>query len=249
MALRTLPPHPLVAAGGDHGRGEVAVEGGVPLGGQLRVEGGQVVVPRQGPAPGAVGAAAVVAGAGGDDGLIGVPTGAQPPHLPVAVGRHLLGGVWPVEGGVPLPGDVRAEGGQVVFPGDDLLAGTHGTAGAAVGPGGYPGLPLVALFTHPPHPALGAGEHVPGGEGPVFLRVPLFGHPGKGGGQVVHPRQHRAVGAHGTAGAAVGPGGYPGLPLVALFTLPPDFAIAAIGNLLRRQGKIARGVPLFLEPV
>ena len=47
------------------------------------------------------------------------------------------------------------------------------------------------------------------------------------------------------AGSAAGPGMYRCLPGVSVLTPPPDFALAAAGNLTWAQGKIALDVPLL----
>lgn len=52
------------------------------------------------------------------------------------------------------------------------------------------------------------------------------------------------AGAHGAAGVVAGSGGDGGLPPVALFTGPPDFLLAAVGQVGGGEGPVAPLVPL-----
>lgn len=172
VAQAALPPDLFPAAHGHILGRQAAVEGGVPLGGDGRGPGAQVVEARQDLPPGAVGAAAAVSGPGGHQGLIGVARRALPPDLAVGVGGDLLGRQALVSLRVPLGGDLREPAGQVVLPGQDLPAGAHGAA-AAVGPAVDLGLPAVAFLTDPPHLFPAAGGEVPGRPQAVAWGVPL----------------------------------------------------------------------------
>lgn len=90
VALRALPPDPAVATRHHHPRGEIAVERGVPLGGDLRLDRHQVVEARQDFPVGAVRTACAARCAGSDDRRIAVSFFAPPPDLAVAGGRDLL---------------------------------------------------------------------------------------------------------------------------------------------------------------
>ena len=75
---------------------------------------------------------------------------------------------------MPLGGQLRAQGCQVVFPFRQLTVGADRTA-AAVYPCLYLRLPLMALLAAPPHLPVAAGEHLARGERSVSGRVPLGG--------------------------------------------------------------------------
>ena len=102
MAVGAKPPHKLVAAGKDVGRGECAVFGWVPLAGELGVSGGEVCFAGDGAAACAIGTACAAAATGVDGGLPVVAVGAGPPYAVLAAAGD---GLW-CEGeiflGVPL---------------------------------------------------------------------------------------------------------------------------------------------------
>ena len=153
VPLAALPPDLAVGPGRDHGRRQRAVEGGVPLGRDLRDPGRQVVKPGQDLRSRAVGAAAALTRPAGNPTLVLVTEGTDPPDLSVGIGGDLLGGEAAVLGGVPLGGNLREGGGQVVFAGLYLPAGTVGALGSAQSPRGDGGLPAMSLFTQPPDSA------------------------------------------------------------------------------------------------
>ena len=169
--------------------------------------------------------------------------GADPPGLPVAVGGDGFRGHGPVVFPVPLLGQVGEEGGQVILPCRHLLAGAHRAARPIHRPGGDGSLPHVALGALPPDLPPAAGHHVPGGEAPVLLRVPLLGQVGEAGSQVVEPGADLPAGAVGAAGP-FRPGLDDGAPLVALGALPPHPAVAAAQDLVRGEVPVSGGVPL-----
>ena len=103
----------------------------------------------------------------------------------------------------------------------------------------------MPLFTSPPHFTSGARWKLLRGKAAVFGGMPLAGQIGVEGGQIRLPRKGNSPGANRAAGSTTCSGIHCCLPVMTFFTLPPDFAIAAIGNLLRSQWQIARGVPLF----
>ena len=172
VAQAALPPDLFPAAHGHILGRQAAVEGGVPLGGDGRGPGSQVVEPRQDLSPGAVGTAAAVSGPGGHQGRVVVARRAPPPDLAVGIGGDLLGRQALVSLRVPLGGDLREPAAQVVLPGQDLPPGAHGAA-AAVGPAVDLCLPGVAVGTAPPHSLPAAPGDVSGGTPAVVRRVPL----------------------------------------------------------------------------
>lgn len=110
--------------------GKAAVHGWVPLGCDLGIFCGEVVKAGEHFPVGAVWAAAVALGAGGNDGLIFVAFVAEPPDFAIAGGGDVVWGEGAVFGWVPFFGDGWILACEVIFAGDDLLAGTNWTAAA-----------------------------------------------------------------------------------------------------------------------
>ena len=123
MAASALPPDFLAAAGEHMVRGKAAIHGWVPLGCDLGIFCGEVVKAGEHSLIGAVRAAAITLGTGGDDGLVFVALRAEPPDFAIAGGRDVVWGECAVFGGVPFFGDGGVLTGEVVFAGDDLFAG------------------------------------------------------------------------------------------------------------------------------
>ena len=194
-------------------------------------------LPRAHRAPAVLGA-----GAGIDHRLPHMVFRAPPPDFLVAARRDHLGGEAAVEGRVPFRRHHGVPGGQVVEPRQDLAAGAVGAV-AALGPGTDGSPPAVPQPAPPPGHAVAVGGDLPGGEGPVSLRVPLPGQGGEEGGQVVLPRHHLLAGAHRAAGPTLGPGDNGRLPHVAFGALPPDLPPAAGHHVLGGEGPVLRGVP------
>ncbi len=183
------------------------------------------------------------AGAGIDDGFPGVVFRAAPPDLAAAAGRDLGGGQGAVQGGVPLGRDGRVERRQVVEARQDFPARTVGAAAVASRAVGYRRAVAVAPVTEPPDPAVGAFCHLVRRQVPVFVRVPLGRQLRKACRKVILPRLDatpRAVGA----ARPPDPGTDHGLVAVAPLAAPPDPLVAAVGDGLRGQGRVARRVPL-----
>lgn len=111
-------------------RGEAAVHGWVPLGCDLGIFCGEIVEAGEHSLIGAIWTAAVALGAGGNDGLVFVALGADPPDFAIAGWRDVVGGEGAVFGGVPFFGDGGVLAGEVVFARDDLFAGADWAAAA-----------------------------------------------------------------------------------------------------------------------
>lgn len=111
---------------------KAAVHGWVPLGCDLGIFCGEVVKAGEHSLIGAVRAAAITLGASGDDGLVFVALRAEPPDFAIAGGRDVVWGECAVFGGVPFFGDGGVLTGEVVFAGNDFLAGAD-WATAALG--------------------------------------------------------------------------------------------------------------------
>lgn len=243
MVFGTAPPDFPAAPGGDVGWGEVAVEGLVPLVGQGREAGRQIVEAGQDFPVGAVGTAAVVPGAVGNAGLVAVAFWTAPPDAAVGAFGDLLRGQRAVFHGVPLGRQGGTAGGQVILPGLDFPAGTDGTACPLLDPRDDAGLPAVPLGTAPPDFSVRAAGDLAGRAGAVLDRVPL------GRQERVLRRQRRllrqdlTIGAVGTARPPHSCADH-GLVCVALVTAPPGPLSAAAGDRLRGQRRVARRVPL-----
>ena len=158
-----------------------------------------------------------------------------PPHLTGSARWNLLRGKVPVFCWVPLDGKLRALGGKIIFRWVYFPVGAHWTATANharfdLCP------PLMAFFANPPHHPVASGNYLLRGKITVASGMPLAGQFWKERGQIVLTRLSYLTGADRTAGSAAGSGMYRRLPAVVFLTTPPDFSLAAIGNLLRSQG-------------
>ena len=315
VALRTDPPNFPVAPHCDHFRGQNSVQGRMPLTGQLRFPGSQIIESGQHPLPAAIGTAAATHGTGRHCRLIGVSQPAPPPDLPVGTGRDVIRFEESVPLLIPLGGNIRILTLKIVFSRDDLFSGTYRAPSPSRSSGGHGCLPLVALFAdppdppagsrrhrirgeasvpcgmpltgqlriagrqiifrcldfpvctyraaaagypgldlrppfmalpaHPPHLPVTAGKHLIRSQRSIFCGMPLTGQLGTAGGKIAPPRHRDFPRTHRAAGSAAGPGMYRCLPGVSVLTPPPDFALAAAGNLTWAQGKIALDVPLL----
>lgn len=125
-----LPPDFLAASGEHMIRCEATVHGWVPLGCDLGIFCSEVVKAGEHSLIGAVRAAAVALGAGGNDGLVFMPFVANPPDFAIAGGRDAVWSECAILSGVPFFGDGGVLAGEVVFSGDDLFAGTDWAAAA-----------------------------------------------------------------------------------------------------------------------
>ena len=138
------------------------------------------------------------------------------------------------------------EGGQIVFSGNDLPAGTSRTSCAVLAARQDGGLPFMPLLTPPPDLFVCAGCHRVGGQGTVLLWVPLACKLRVGGGQIVFPGDYDAVCTGGTA-RSVYAGPHLGVPLVAFCAAPPDFPLCAGGHARGRNPRIFSGMPLCCD--
>ena len=241
VTIFALPPNFAPAAREDLIRSEGRIFGWVPFGGYARIFCGEIVEAREHLGIGAVWAAAVALGAAGDGGLILVAFVADPPDFFVAGGGDLLWGEAAVFGWVPFFGDGRILAGEVVDARNDLFAGADWAA-AAVDSGGDGCAPFVAFVADPPDFAPGAGDDIGWGEVAVFGWVPLASELGIVGDEVVDAAQECAIAADRTAGA--GDAAFDlGAPLVAMFTLPPNEAMAAREHVGRGEIAVFGWVP------
>lgn len=243
MAQVTFPPHFAMGAGRHHLGRQGAVQRRMPLGGDLWLQRGQIVKPRQNLSSCTVWAAAAAHGAGTYRGLVVVSLLTTPPHLTVRTGRDLLGGQCFIFVWMPLGRNGRELAGQIIFTGNYLFSGTDGATAAAAGPGRYGGLPLMSLFTAPLHLSDGTRWNLLRGKASIFCWVPLGYKLRILGGKIVFRWVYFPVGAHRTATA-----NHAGFdlcpPLMAFFTNPPHHPVAAGEYLLRGKGAVFGGMPL-----
>ena len=231
------PPDLPVGVGGDLAGGQGSVLGGMPLGGQGREGAGQVIFPGEHLFAGAH-RAACPPNPGDHGGLPLVALGALPPHLPLGPGGDVAGAKGPVLLRVPLPGQLRVGGGQVILPRRQPAVGAH-RAARALDPGIDIGLPNMVPVAAPPNLPVAARQDLRRGQVPVFVGVPLGGQLGILGRQIGFPRPGLAPRAVGATAARARAGVNRGLPPVPLGAAPPDLPVAAVGDL--------RGVPVFLK--
>lgn len=235
VALLATPPHLSVGTGCDLLGGQCFIFARMPLGRNGWELAGQIIFTSNHLFPGADGATTAAAGPGRYGSLPFMSLFTAPPHLTDGARWNLLRGEAPVFCWVPLDGKLRELGGKIVFRRVYFPVGAHWTATA-----NHAGFdlcpPLMAFFANPPHHPVTAREHLPRGEGAVFAGVPLTSQIGVEGGQIRFPRKGNFPGADRTAGSVAGSGMYRRLPAVAFLTTPPDFALAAIGNLIGGQG-------------
>ena len=246
MAVRALPPHLFVAARGDHLRRQRAVEALVPLLGDQRLNGREIIEPRQHLSVGAVRAAVAALHALRDHGAVGVPLFASPPHTAVRARGDAARSKRTVFLLVPLRGNVGVQRREVVFAGQRLPAGADRTARAEGGPRKDCCTPRVAFWTAPPDFAPCAGDHLRRQKRHVFCRIPFFRDRWVLGcergflGQDILPRAVRTPAAlHARLD-----GGTVGMPFR---TAPPDELVAAGRDILRCQRRVLLDVPLCRE--
>lgn len=243
MAQVTFPPHFAMGAGRHHLGRQGAVQRRMPLGGDLWLQRGQIVKPRQNLSSCTVWAAAAAHGAGSYCGLVVVSFLTTPPHLSIGTGCDLLWGQCFIFVWMPLGRNGRELAGQIIFTGNYLFSGTDGATAAAAGPGRYGGLPLMSLFTAPPHLSDGTRWNLLRGKASIFCWVPLGYKLRVLGGKIVFRRVYFPVGADRTA-TANNAGFDLCPPLMAFFANPPHHPVTAGEHLLRGEGAVFGGMPL-----
>lgn len=191
-------------------------------------------------------AAALCAGAGIDDGLPLVTTGAAPPDFFAAAGEYVVRSKSTVLGWVPLFGDGGITRRQIVEAGEHFFIGAVGTAAVALGTAGNDGLILMAFVADPPDFLVAGGGDVVWGEGAVFGWVPLAGDVWILAGEVVFAGDDLFACADWAtaAAAAAGDGCLIG---VAFGTDPPDFAPTTGDNVGWGEGAVFGWMPLSGE--
>ena len=172
---------------------------------------------------------------------------ALPPDLLPAPRADHLGGKIPVQGLVPLSGDVWVHRGQIIKAGEHSPPRAVGTAASVHGPGRRRCLVGMALFAGPPHlPAAVGGDGV-GRCRAVACGMPLLGDIREHALQVVFSGDSDLARADRAARAVGGPGGHLRLPFMALLTDPPDLPVGPGGHIPRGQRAVFRWMPLLRQ--
>lgn len=172
-----------------------------------------------------------------------MPLLTTPPHLAVGAGRDLLRSQCFIFVWMPLGRNGRELAGQIIFTGNYLFPGADWATAAAAGPGRYGGLPLMSLFTAPPHLSDGTRWNLLRGKASIFCWVPLGYKLRVLGGKIVFRRVYFPVGADRTATAGHA-GFYLCPPLMVSFANPPHHPVATGEYLLRGKGAVFGGMPL-----
>ena len=170
-------------------------------------------------------AAPLFPGSGVNSRLPNMPLAALPPDLLPAPGGDHLGGKIPVQGLVPLSGDVWVHRGQIIKAVEHSPPRAVGTAAPVHGPGRRRRLVGRA----------------------VACGMPLLGDIREQALQVVFSRDDDLARADRAARAVGGPGGHLRLPFMALLTDPPDLPVGPGGHIPRSQGAVFRWMPLFRQ--
>ena len=246
MALRAVPPDFLATFGRDIPRGEVIILAGMPLVCNLGVAVSQAGLCCCPPAGAIRTAAGVRRGAVANHCLIVMALGAQPPDLLATIGRDLLRSEG-ILAGVPLVCYLGVQGSEAILCIHSLARAIRAAGGIVrVGAVGNLGLIVMALGAQPPDLAGGSCGNILGGEGAIFIRMPLVCYLRIAGGQAII-RMHPLARTIGAALELVGVGaaGNRSLIIMALGAQPPDFLATARGDVLGGEGVILAGVPFL----
>ena len=172
VAFGTDPPDFAPTAGDNVGWGEGAVFGWMPLGGELGIEAGEIVL---------AGLDELI-GANGTTGAVDtrfylcspfVAVVTLPPHESMAAGQDIGWGEGGIFGWVPLTSEIWIGCGEVVHAGQRQSSAAIWAACAAAGAGVDGGLPVVTVGTGPPDFTFAAVADAVGGEWRVARAVPL----------------------------------------------------------------------------
>ena len=172
VAFGTDPPDFAPTAGDNVGWGEGAVFGWMPLGGELRIEAGEIVL---------AGLDELI-GANGTTGAVDtrfylcspfVAVVTLPPHESMAAGQDIGWGEGGIFGWVPLTSEIWIGCGEVVHAGQRQSSAAIWAACATAGAGVDGGLPVVTVGTGPPDFTFAAVADAVGGEWRVARAGPL----------------------------------------------------------------------------
>ena len=172
VAFGTDPPDFAPTAGDNVGWGEGAVFGWMPLGGELGIEAGEIVLAGLDELIGANGTAGAV-----DTRFYLCPPFVAvvtlPPHESMAAGQDIGWGEGGIFGWVPLTSEIWIGCGEVVHAGQRQSSAAIWAACATAGAGVDGGLPVVTVGTGPPDFAFAAVADAVGSEWRVARAVPL----------------------------------------------------------------------------
>ena len=186
------------------------------------------------------------AGSRVDGSLPDVPQRTRPPDLFPAARRDHFGRERAVHRRVPLGGDTRLDGRQIIESGEYLFVRAVRTA-AAVDARGDDRLIAVSFLADPPRLAVARGCDLLCRQPPVFLRVPLRGKRRVLRRKIVEARQHLPSCADRAAAPAVRPRGDRGLPVMPVRTDPPDLFLCPRWNVSGRKLAVAPEIPLLRQ--
>ena len=172
VAFGADPPDFAPTAGDNVGWSEGAVFGWMPLGGELGIEAGEIVLA----------SLDELIGANGTTGAVDtrfylcppfVAVVTLPPHESMAAGQDIGWRERGIFGWVPLTSEIWIGCGEVVHAGQRQASAAIWAACAAAGAGVDGGLPVVTVGTGPPDFAFAAVADAVGGEWRVARAVPL----------------------------------------------------------------------------
>lgn len=215
------------------------------MGGNSRVEGGQVVEPCQHFFASANGAAAAV-DAAGDASLVVVAFLAAPPDFAPGAGNDVGWGELPVFGGVPFFCQSRIKTLQVIVTSLHLFVIADG-APCAVDTGFDLRLPLMAFITTPPHQPMAARQHLIRRERTVFFIQPFLRQIGIFRSQIIFSDDGQPSGTIWASRAGAVSGMNSCSLAVSICTTPPNMFFAAIADAVRCERQIASAVPFIKQ--
>ena len=245
MAFVADPPDFFVAGGSDSLWCEGAILGWVPLGCNGWILTGEVVLARDDHFAGADWATAAV-DTGRNNCAPFVAFVADPPDFAPGAGDDVARREVAIFGWVPLAGELRIIGSEVVFAAQECAIAANWAAGA--GDAAFDlGAPLVAMLTLPPDETVATGEHVGRSEVAVFCGMPLAGDiwitSGKVGLAGNGPTTVTIRAARATAAARI----YSSLPAVSIRAVPPNIPFTAIAHAFWGERQVALAVPLVKQ--
>lgn len=243
MALGADPPDPSVASSRHLLRRQGSVQIRMPLSGNIRMGGSEVIETGQHLPARAIGASV------GSTGPIhhfcppGMTSGTLPPDIALAPKYDLIRSQRPVLEWVPLCRNGRILALQVVISGQRHVIGTDRTTGILPNTGLDRRLPTVALFTKPPDLFIVAGADLCRLQASIFCWMPLLCQIWMRGGKIVVARQNYPVRAD-RATAALQSRRQRRLPCMAFATTPPDLSMALGADIHGRQRRVFLFIPL-----
>ena len=191
------PPYFFIGRWGYLCRYKASVFIRVPLGGNVRIESGEIVEPRQ-HFFASVDRTATAVDTAGNAGLVIMTFLATPPHFATGTWHHVGRSESAVFRWVPLRGKVWIKTCEIVVPRLNLLISANGTT-STIDTGFHLCPPLVTLLTAPPSHAMAAWQNVVGDKVTVFLGMPFTCNERIQGGKIIYTGNGIAPTAIGTS--------------------------------------------------